>query len=126
MTTYRTLTDIPEIYLEALCYHEVFRRCGFDPDDLYITPQHDQLYVVVRAQGKQFSVSAGLLSEEHKLHLHEEWPAAVTRWNSNKDRVGFQRIWRRSKALATSAVITATLIGAGFELHDHAPPGELN
>lgn len=55
-------TDLPREVKCALALHEMLRRMGFAPEEIFVAPHRPpgELHVVIRAQGKEdFVINAG-------------------------------------------------------------------
>ena len=67
----------------AWATHEAFRRLGFAADDIFVlTTTHDEVYVQLRTQGKEFNVRIDLLGQgmTHE-QFNERWLAFIERAN---------------------------------------------
>lgn len=54
--------DLPAVFREAFACHEAFRKLGFESDDIFVmTDAGRQVGMVLRTQGKEFTVILGFL-----------------------------------------------------------------
>lgn len=126
------LSTIHPTFQEALGTHEAFRRCGFSPDDIFWhlnpdpsypagtdtfgKPGTREMFVVLKTQGKDFSVNVG------KVRMsHEEWEVAwkavctavLERKVSDSD---FQVMWESSMAYRDKVGFVLAIGAKGIEI----------
>ena len=76
-----TLSDVPDIYREALAAHAIFEAAGVSPDDIFVVPnavdpeagETGHLGVLAKGRGKSFLATVGLF-EGDAPRLRREWP----------------------------------------------------
>ncbi len=96
-------SEYPEILLDAWCCHEAFRRFGFSADEIFMhvsqngeQPGAPWLFSVLKAQGKEFTITIGPLGDQTPEALMALWHqfAAVTNARSPDD-AEMQEIWEK-------------------------------
>lgn len=78
---------------EALAAHELFRRLGYQANEIYVMPPvpvRPAVFVVLRAQGREFKYSAGQCDVMETEFL-PQWEAAVKWWNEKADEAKEER-----------------------------------
>jgi hypothetical protein len=80
------LADVPKPYREALAAFEALRKCGFTADDIYFLvagPDEGPLdvAVVLRAQGKELTVTCGAVEDTVK-NAYAIWRLMAERLSS--------------------------------------------
>jgi len=84
----KTLRQYPRVLLNVLVLHETFRRLDFRAEDLYVEPslnEHNEaaLFVLVKAQGKEFRAIAGPLGDLPFDDVSDLWIELATRFNQS-------------------------------------------
>lgn len=127
-----TAPTAPEIR-EALAIFEAFRRLGFQSDDLYMEPALDPqnadpetgampvaLGVVLKTQGKEFCVCAGLRSFPDNETMMRAVQAAGAWWNGLAHQPGghkqAEKLWNESKIVCQTVDFLMAIIGKGIEI----------
>lgn len=86
-------TDLPREVKCALALHEMLRRMGFAPDEIFVAPYPPphELQVVIQAQGKEFRIDVGMmtLSVEKFIDL---WPRAAQAQNEIFDNGDMRKL----------------------------------
>ena len=83
--TYPRLDTLPEPAQQVLGLYEVFRRLGFESDDLHLISDSTGIgALVLRTQGREFSVTTDCTDPRlaDKQEAEVVWAAASALWNS--------------------------------------------
>lgn len=109
---------------ECWAVHQAFRSLGFLPDNIYISvgrdirhPQADAcLFVVLKAQGKDFTVTVGAYpSEEKATAAVGTWHNFVTLANGGAfERESLDKIYESSHVFANSVELVLSLHEKGI------------
>lgn len=73
------------IIREALAAHEVFRKLGFTPDEIFIRPRPAELFVTVQRGGLEFNFTLGKHDLGDANSVIAEWTAASEWWNNGPE-----------------------------------------
>lgn len=109
------ITDLHPTVREALALHESFRWLSFIPDDIYVRPTVDKLFVVVRRGGKEFNAEAGALDMPINTFV-TKWREAADWWNGEALEREREEIFRGSKVHAASVSFVTALLDHGFNI----------
>jgi hypothetical protein len=114
----------PEEIRECWAVHQALRSLGFSPDDIYVALGADArnpefaaaLFVVLKAQGKEFIVTlAGYESEERAEAMLGKWTEFVTLWKDevfDDDVMG--RIYEKSNVIQNKVEFVIALHNKGI------------
>lgn len=107
---------LDEVLEEALCWHEAFRRLGFQSEDLFIAADPEDIMVILRTQGLEFVGLAGPYAGP-KENLMELWERKTEEWNSIPASTGWHdRLWNKSFVANHSSELCLKLVKKGFAL----------
>lgn len=132
--TYEKPADVPEVLREALCWHEVFRRLGVQPGQLFIAPRVPALAeqpagvasgVEIAVAVRQGQIERGVLASargapDARLRvaslrdLEEMWAAAVNLWNRTCNTLVQDWAFEASLARGAAVGVVADFVAAGF------------
>lgn len=105
---------IHPILVEALATHETFRTLGYSADDIYLKPEPNRLFVVLRHGGKDFVVDLG----EHDIgdvnKLITLWKYATAWWNAHAHLAVVKNMFEQSKIRREAVQIIAAMVLNGF------------
>ena len=97
---------------ELLALHEIFRKLGFQADDLYIEQYSDPKMFFKAVQG----------ALEFRVEIHydiskviEEWPLACEWWN-NASQEDLRELYETSEARLNAPMMVFALSEKGFDL----------
>lgn len=114
----------PDTIKELLALHEVFRKMGYKPEELYVVPYKTSgaIQFWLDHKGKCFVVDVA--SGEDTEKIVADWPKAAEWWNS-KDTSDLERasIYKQSKLLRGGGI--GSLVAA-LTLRGFTAPGILN
>lgn len=105
-----------KIICEALAAHEVFRRLGFTPDEIFIHPHSDELFVVVKRAALMFSLTLGKHDINDVNSVIEKWTAAADWWNTGPEPER-RELFDRSEVRKNVVMIIAAMQAKGFAVH---------
>ena len=100
------------ILREALAAHEVFRKLGFTPDEIFVRPQPGELFMTVQRTDKEFNLSIGT-HDLDTTELIKQWADATVWWNAG-DQAEQQDLFERSEARKNVVTIIVSLTSKGF------------
>jgi hypothetical protein len=133
-----TVKSLRQACIEVCCTAEVFRRLGYDADDIYfgrceavndklidilnedkVTPQKGDLFVELRRlEGPPFTVAI-----QNPERGRKDWSRVLAQtveaWNAG--RVDESQ-WDASHARAQAVLITAAMVKAGWKIKKPLPP----
>lgn len=124
----KKLRDYPPVLLNVLALHEAFRRLSFEADELFIEPNRDEtgavaLFVVVKAQGREFRAIAGHVGDMTIEQMYDLWVELATQFNAglfdeaDEDAVCYE-FWR---AHGGERGLVEALVRKGFVRADFDP-----
>jgi hypothetical protein len=102
------------IIREALAAHEVFRKLGFMPDEIFIRPRPNELFVTVQRAGKEFNLSLGA-HDLDMVAVIKQWADATAWWNTG-DNGERQELFDRSEVRKNVVPIIVSLTDKGFAI----------
>lgn len=119
-----------ETVKECWSVHQVLRQLGFDSSDIYIAAGKDIeepqflacLFVILRTQGKEFSVNAGGYSSECDVESDiAQWTTFATLFNERIfDEEKLKGIYKRSNVVKNKVFFVAALLKKGFRISTQA------
>lgn len=113
------LAELPQVFREALAYHEAFRRIGFAPDQICVRFHEGAMAVVLKADGKTFTCAApGPLLDMDRPMFLREWARAVDTWTAATE-AECALVWNESFVCNNSAAFTLALISQGIQIKAH-------
>ena len=104
------------IIREALAAHEVFRKLGFTPDEIFIRPRPDELFVTVRRSGLEFNFTLGKHDFGDVNTVIALWVAATEWWNMGPEAERTE-MYERSETRKTVVPLIVALKAKGFAIH---------
>lgn len=125
------LAELHEVFLEALCLHELLRRLNFTADEIFVAYGRianpataifskglkvgaPAFFVTLKAQGKEYNVAIGA-APVGKNEIKQAWDAAVAVYNG-ATRAETDPLWARSLIVKRSATVVIDLVGLGYVL----------
>lgn len=102
------------ILREALAAHEVFRKLGFAPDEIFLRPQPSELFVTVQRADKEFNLSLGA-HDLDMVAVIKQWADATAWWNTG-DNGERQDLFERSEVRKNVVLIIVALTEKGFAI----------
>ena len=100
------IRDMPQPFQAAFAVFSAWRRLGFTPDDIWFetteeTPHTTQIFMVLRAQHKEFSVATGLVhsSREKVEELWTKFAAQISDESEEDLQQVLQRAWTDANAV---------------------------
>lgn len=76
--------DIHPALRNALGIHEGFRKLNYPSDDIFIGQQGGIVFVVLKANGKEFTCEAGPMDQMTNEAFAAIWGEAVRAWNNGE------------------------------------------
>ena len=114
----------PEEVRECWAVHQAFRALGFAPEDIYVAVGGDArhpefnaaLFVVLKAQGKEFIVTlGGYASEEQAEAVLQQWEAFATFSNDGAfDEGVMTSIYEMSNVMQNKVEFVTALFNKGI------------
>jgi len=78
----------------------MFRRLGFKSDDIYMALYANGIFMTLKTQGKEFTISCGPYPEGVDGHkLEELWKDAAVKWNKTMTNIEKQALMNDSKLM---------------------------
>lgn len=102
------------IIREALAVHEVFRKLGFTPDEIFIRPLPSKLFVTVQQAGKEFNLDLGA-HDLDTVTVIKQWADASAWWNTG-DNGERQEMFETSEVRKNVVLIIVALTEKGFRI----------
>lgn len=116
------LKSLPAPYKEAFAMHELLRRLGFGPDDIYAMYSEGVLIIVLRSQGLEFSMNVGPLNHTYE-EFEETWKKFLFKLKRYEiDEDALVKVWTESEVFKNKVNILFALVTKGFKLN----PGATN
>lgn len=88
-------TELPPTFQTALAIFDGLRRLGFEPDQIFFSYNPNGMHVVVRHDGKEWSLRAGdvdMSRDKWKV----EWPKVATAVsNGEMTQESMDAVWQR-------------------------------
>lgn len=106
---------IHPIIREALAAHEVFRKLGFTPDEIFVRPS-PELFVTVRRGGLELNLSIGT----HAMNVDDTvaaWTAGAEWWNTTNDEAARHELYEGSATRRNLVPLMVVLKNKGFAVH---------
>jgi hypothetical protein len=109
--------EIHQTLVEALAVQEMLRTLGFPPDDIFVAYYPDGIFVVLKTQGKELSVSCG----EHPngcddLEFEKMWRDTVNAWNNTLTDDDMRQIIDRSKLRDDAVGLLGAIVNKGISI----------
>jgi len=114
----------PDAVKECWCVHQALRALGFAPENIYIAvgqderhPQFDAaLFVVLKAQGKEFIVTLELYASEAAADADvDQWNAFAELSNEGAfDQEVLEEIYAASNVVQNKVAFASALLGKGI------------
>lgn len=119
-----------ETVKECWSVHQVLRQLGFDSSDIYIAAGKDIgepqfpacLFVILKAQGKEFSVNVGGYSSEGDVESDiAQWTTFATLFNEGFfDKEKLKDVYKRSTVMKNKVFFIDALLKKGFRISTQA------
>ena len=105
--------ELDIVLKEALATHEMFRKLGFLPSEIFIII-NESIGVAVKAQGKETSVRIGEASRlfDEMMSL---WKESVHAWNNEFTDSERNEIWENSLARKNATWVCGAMLALGFK-----------
>jgi hypothetical protein len=118
------MQDYPQVLVDTWAVHEALRRLGFASEDIFVhvagngeaPTSGPWLFVVLKTQGKEFSIDIGPLGKLSPEEALRTWHVFCEKWNTREflDSEA-QRMYEARFLKRTSAAGLATgLLSKGF------------
>lgn len=140
MNTVFNLEAVPDAMKEAICCHEVFRRLGFRPEEIFFNAQppskpcidqlipdgedpadYAEIQVVLRTQGKEFVSVAGILKGS-AIQASEVWTElAGNVVDGSIPEIEMARWLASSRVFGASVRLLVAIMQKGIELPTKRP-----
>jgi hypothetical protein len=111
----RSLSEERPVVVEALCYHEALLRLGYEPDEIFVSLNKGDLFVVLDVAGRRFFITVGPLTLDNDT-FKNTWRVACDTWNKSEQGVR-QATFERSYAYRNAFDFSAALLAKGFDRH---------
>jgi hypothetical protein len=110
-----TLDGFPRWAREALGYHQLWRRLGFEPDEMHVVSQGAQVAAVLMSQGLTFTALVGDGTGLTRESFAAIWHEVVERVNAGKaDDAAVMAVLDASVAWRERATLLACMHAKGF------------
>ena len=104
------------IIREALAAHEVFRKLGFTPDEIFLRPRPGELFVTVQRGGLEFNLDLGDHDIDDTNRVIALWAAGADWWNTGPEPER-RELFDTSEVRKSAVMIIAALQAKGFAVH---------
>jgi len=104
---------------QAIGCHEGFRKLGFLSHEIFVhlnPGMSPDMLVVLRTQGKEFSITVGFIEDMTREVWQQKWNEAVAWANTTKDLDALNDCWTESIAFQKSASFLHALLSKGIEI----------
>lgn len=88
------LRELQTPFKEALACHQGLRRLGFSADDIYVMYSEGWLYIMLKTQGKEFSIDLGKVNC-NEIEFPKIWAEIVEIFNTGPEELAIL-IWENS------------------------------